>query len=77
MWIFIGAFWIKQKPASKNCMFCLTEKYHIIFSTKNLLNKPNELITKCRHGISFIFHITKTIACLKDFSQNDYKIYFK
>ena len=25
-------------PASKKCMLCLTEKYHIIFSTKNLLN---------------------------------------
>ena len=37
-------------PASKKCMLCLTEKYHIIFPTKNLLNKRNELVTKCRHG---------------------------
>ena len=36
-------------PASKKCMLCLTEKYHIIFSTTNLLNKYNELLTKCRH----------------------------
>ena len=36
-------------PASKKCMLCLTEKYHIIFSTKNLLNKRNELVTKYRH----------------------------
>ena len=28
-------------PASKKCMLCLTEKYQIIFSTKNLLNKRN------------------------------------
>ena len=30
-------------PTSKERMLCLTEKYHIIFSTKNLLNKRNEL----------------------------------
>ena len=35
-------------PTSKRCMLCLTEKYHIIFFTKNLLNKCNELLT-CRH----------------------------
>ena len=35
-------------PASKKCMLCLTEKYHIIFSTKNLLNKRNELV-EMRH----------------------------
>ena len=36
-------------PASKKCMLRLTEKYHTIFSTKNLLNKRNELVTKCRY----------------------------
>ena len=36
-------------PASKECVLCLTEKYHIIFSTKNMLNKRNELVTKCKH----------------------------
>ena len=46
-------------PASKKCMLCLTEKYHIIFPTKNLLNKPNELVIKCRH--------TTIIACLTYF----------
>ena len=40
-------------PASKKCMLCLTEKYHIIFSTKNLLNKRNEMVTKCRHENKF------------------------
>ena len=35
-------------PASK-AMLCLTEKYHIIFTTKNLLNRRNELVAKCRH----------------------------
>ena len=40
-------------PASKKFMLCLKEKYHIIFSTKNLLNKRNELVTKCRHENRF------------------------
>ena len=44
-------------PASKKCMLCLTEKYHYkyhyIFSTKNPLNKRNELVTKCRHENKF------------------------
>ena len=40
-------------PASIKCMLCLTEKYHIIFSTMNLLNKRNELVTKCRHENKF------------------------
>ena len=50
IWILIGASHIRQNysPAFKNCMLCLAEKYHIIFSTKNLLNKRNELATKCR-----------------------------
>ena len=46
----------KAKPyrlASERCMLCLTEKYHIIFSTKNPLNKSNELVTKCRHENKF------------------------
>ena len=33
-------------PSSKKYMLCLTEKYHIILSTKNLLNKRNELVNK-------------------------------
>ena len=40
-------------PASKKCMFCLTEKYHIIFSKKNLLNKRKELLTRSRHENKF------------------------
>ena len=59
-------------PASKKCMLCLTEKYHIIFSTKNLLNKRNELVTKCRHENKFYLGNYKGIPPY--FSQNDYKI---
>ena len=49
-------------PASKKCMLCLTEKYHIIFSTKNLLNKRNELVTKCREENKFYLANCKAIA---------------
>jgi hypothetical protein len=34
---------------SKKCNLCLTEKYHIIMSPLNLLNKRSELVSKCRH----------------------------
>ena len=48
-------------PASKKCMSCLTEKYPIIFSTKNLLNKRNEMVTKRRHENKFSLAICKDI----------------
>ena len=48
-------------PALKKCMLRLTEKYQIIFSTKNLLNKRNELVTKCRHENKFYFANYKDI----------------
>ena len=54
----------KAKPyprASKKCMLCLTEKYHIIFSTKNLSNKRSELVTKCRHENNFFLANYKDI----------------
>ena len=42
---------IHGKLNSRNCQLCLCEKYFIINSLddKNLLNKRNEFITKCRH----------------------------
>ena len=40
-------------PTSAKCLLCLAEKYHIIFSTKNLLNKRNELVTNGRHENKF------------------------
>ena len=48
-------------PASKKCMLCLSEKYHIIFSTKNLLNKHNELVTKKGNENKFYFANYKDI----------------
>ena len=41
------------KNGSKNCNLCLTEKFHIITSKLNLLNKRTELISKCRHSNKF------------------------
>ena len=38
---------------SSNCDLCLTEKYHIINSHVNIINKRSELITKCRHENKF------------------------
>ena len=43
-------------PNSRNCSLCLQEKFEILFyPLKNeLLNKRNELITKCRHMNKFM-----------------------
>ena len=40
-------------PDSNKWKLYLTEKYHIVFSTKNLLNIHNELVAKCRHENKF------------------------
>ena len=66
-------------PASSKCLLCLAEKYHIILSTKNLLNKRNEPVTNGRHEKSSILQITKTYhhnCFLLHFFQNDYRKYF-
>ena len=34
---------------SKRCNLCLTEKYHILTSPVNLINKGSDLVLKCRH----------------------------
>ena len=38
---------------SKRCNLCLTEKYHILTSPVNLINKRSELISKCHHENKF------------------------
>ena len=35
------------------CNFCLTEKFHIIKTSLELINKRSELISKCRHENKF------------------------
>ena len=39
---------------SNKCDLCITEKYHIITSSIELLNKKWELTSKCRHDSKFI-----------------------
>ena len=49
------------RNGSKTCNLCLTEKYHIITSKLNLLNKRSELISKCRHLNKFILCNYKSV----------------
>ena len=49
------------KNASKNCNLCLTEKYHVITSPINLVNKRNELISKCRHENKYYLNNFKAV----------------
>ena len=39
---------------SKFCHLCATEKFHIITSKRNLLNKRTELVSTCRHVNKFL-----------------------
>ena len=66
MWILIGAFQIRQNfilQLQKSGCYVLQESI-----TSNLLNKRNELVTKCRHENKFILQRPATIiACSKHF----------
>ena len=53
---------VKKEPGSRQCMLCLTEKYHILFSKFNLLNSRRELVTKCRHENKFYLSNCKDIS---------------
>lgn len=44
------------KPGGKSCNLCLMEKYHIISSPLPLLNKRNELASKCRHENKYMMN---------------------
>ena len=46
---------------SKKCNLCLTEKYHIITSDLNLVNKRSELISKCRHVNKYLLKNYKEV----------------
>ena len=37
----------------KRCNLCLTEKYHILTSPVNLINKRSERVSKCPHESKF------------------------
>ena len=38
-----------HSPVTKRCMLFLSEKFHILFYKERLLNKRNQIISKCRH----------------------------
>ena len=46
---------------SKSCNLCLTEKYHIITSKDNIINKRTELISTCRHMNKFLLKNLKEV----------------
>ena len=52
----IESFASPYKCGSKRCDLCLTEKLYIIIKadTRHLLNKRNELISKCRHKNKYL-----------------------
>ena len=51
----IESFASPYKCGSKRCDLCLTEKLYIIKAdTRHLLNKRNELISKCRHKNKYL-----------------------
>ena len=49
---------IENKPAytpeRKKCDLCISESYHILFSSlENIINKKSEITNKCRHRSRF------------------------
>ena len=44
---------IPYKNGTRKCNLCLTEKFHIITSPLDLINKRSDLISKCRHENKF------------------------
>ena len=49
------------RNGAKTCNLSLTEKYHIITSKLNLLNKRSELVSKCRHANKFYLNNYKSV----------------
>jgi hypothetical protein len=52
---------IPYKNGSKRCDLCITEKYHIIQKSDNILNKRDELISKCRHENKYYLSNFKSV----------------
>ena len=49
------------RNGSKRCNLCLTEKFNIITSKRELVNTKSELISKCRHVNKFLLDNYKTV----------------
>ena len=42
-------------PQTKRCLLCLNEKLEIAaYKEQNLLNKRNEIVSKCRHQSKYV-----------------------
>ena len=46
-------------PEAKKCNLCLTEKLYIAENYERLINKRDELVSKCRHQNKFIVQLRK------------------
>ena len=46
---------------SKRCNLCLTEKFHIMTSELDLINKRSELVSKCRHVNKYLLKNFKAV----------------
>ena len=45
----------------KRCNLCTAEKYHILWQSENILNKRDEMISKCRHENKFYLSKFKSV----------------
>ena len=45
---------VPYSPQTKRCLLCLNEKFEIAaYKEQNLLNKRNEIVSKCRHQFKY------------------------
>ena len=45
---------VPYSPQTKRCLLCLNEKLEIAaYKEQNLLNKRNEIVSKCRHQLKY------------------------
>ena len=46
--------YVPYSPQTKRCLLCLNEKFEIAaYKEQNLLNKRNEIVSKCRHQLKY------------------------
>ena len=46
--------YVLYSPKTKRCLLCLDEKLEIAaYKEQNLLNKRNEIVSKCRHQLKY------------------------
>ena len=46
--------YVPYNPQTKRCLLCLNEKLeNATYKEQNLLNKKNEIVSKCRHQLKY------------------------